>query len=361
MKTQFNITDWIKQKLENEKDTIDKIKNKLIAGWEDIKLQLAEMKDDSHHMVPIINGLMGDNMAEKGSNVLVNLSFRYKSRDIEVDDLKKYYNFSEYDGKIILFIHGLMNDESIWQSDFTDTKKRLGTALEVQDDAVCLYIRYNTGLHISENGRAVNNLLQQFVEKYSNEVRELIIISHSMGGLVTRSAGYYADIQGLKWITLLKKVFLIGVPNEGSYLARVAYLTQYFFRKIDITQNDSIAKFFDIRSNGIKDLSFGYLVDEDWQNAEDGKIRNVNVTIVTPLPKVKYYLIAGAVLDEQGRGRIFTFFGDGLVEKESALSRLFKNNSLKSGKVEMKLFNGENHLTLLESKKVHEYVLSCLK
>jgi pimeloyl-ACP methyl ester carboxylesterase len=355
MGSNFNFSDWIKQKLEDEKDTIDKIKSKLKSTWEDIKQQVIELKDDSHHMVPILNGLMGDTMAEKGSSALVNMSFRYQSRDIEICKLDEHYDFEKYAGKVILVIHGLMNDESIWQSESTDKIQRLGTRIGNEEKANVLYIRYNTGLHISENGRKFSDLIQKFTDTHSS-VKELIIISHSMGGLVTRSAGYYADIQKQDWTKLLKKVFLIGVPNEGSYLAKVAYMTQYFFRKVDITENDSVAKFFDVRSNGIKDLSFGYLVDEDWQNAKDGNEKNIETTKVYPLPNVDYYLIAGTVADEKNRSRIFTFFGDGLVEKESALSSLFTTNNLKSGKVELKLFTNETHLSLLESEKVFEYV-----
>ncbi|NJO90109.1 MAG: hypothetical protein HC831_15050 [Chloroflexia bacterium] len=261
----------------------------------------------------------------------------------------------KYSGKVILVIHGLMCDESVWLSEPTDKIQRLGTRTENEEKANVLYIRYNTGLHISENGRKFSNLIQKFVDTYP-AVKELVIFSHSMGGLVTRSAGYYADIQKQEWTKLLKKVFLIGVPNEGSYLAKVAYMTQYFFRKIDISEKDSIAKFFDVRSNGIKDLSFGYLVDEDWQNAKDGNEKNIETTKVYPLQNVDYYLIAGTVADENKRSHIFTFFGDGLVEKDSALSSLFTNNNLKSGKVEMKLFVGETHVSLLESEKVFEYV-----
>ncbi len=355
MGSNFNFSDWIKQKLEDEKDTIDKIKKQLKTTWEDIKQQVIELKDDSHHMVPILNGLMGDSMAEKGSKTLVNMSFRYQSRDITIERIKEHYDFEKYSGKIIIVVHGLMCDESVWLSEPTDKIQRLGTCIENEKKANVLYIRYNTGLHISENGRKFSNLIQKFVKTYPS-VKEVVIFSHSMGGLVTRSAGYYADIQKQNWITLLKKVFLIGVPNEGSYLAKVAYMTQYFFRKIDISEKDSIAKFFDVRSNGIKDLSFGYLVDEDWQNAKDGKEKNIETTKVYPLPNVDYYLIAATVADESKRSRIFTFFGDGLVEKESALSSLFTTNNLKSGKVEMKLFVGETHVSLLESKKVFEYV-----
>ena len=355
MSSNFNLNDWIKQKLEDEKDTIDKIKKQLKSTWEDIKQQVIELKDDSHHMVPILNGLMGDTMEEKGNNALINMSFRHQSRDVKVENLNEHFDFIKHQGKVILVIHGLMNDESIWQSAPNDKKQRLGTLLEKKEKGIFLYIRHNTGLHISENGRKLSDLIQVFTETYKS-VNELVIISHSMGGLVTRSAGYYADIQRQRWTSKLKKVFLIGVPNEGSYLAKVAYMTQYFFRKIDPSENDSVAKFFDVRSNGIKDLSFGYLVDEDWQNAKDGNEKNINTTKVYPLPNVDYYLIAGTVADKKNRSRIFSFFGDGLVEKESALSDLFTTNSIKTGKVEMKLFAGENHLSLLESEKVCKFI-----
>ncbi len=359
MKNSFNLSDWIKQKLDDERDTIDKIKNQLKSTWDDIKQQVIELKDDSHHMVPVLNGLMGDTMAEKGSNALVHMSFRHKSRDIEVDNLKDHYDFTKYNGKVVIVIHGLMNDESVWQSEPNDKKQRLGSLLEKEEKDNFIYLRYNTGLHISENGRKLSDIIQKFTDAYES-VNEVIIVSHSMGGLVTRSAGYYADIQRQTWTLKLKKVFLIGVPNEGSYLAKVAYMTQYFFRKIDPSENDSIAKFFDVRSNGIKDLSFGYLTDEDWQNAKDSNEKNINTTKVYPLPNVDYYLIAGTVTDEKNRSRIFTFFGDGLVEKESALSDLFNTNSMKKGKVEMKLFAGENHLSLLESEKVYRFILQSL-
>jgi pimeloyl-ACP methyl ester carboxylesterase len=355
-KKTFNLMDWFKNKLVEEKDTFQLLSNKFKVLKDDLKGQLAELKDDSHLMVPILNGLHGDSMAAKGNRALVHMSFRHQSRDISVEKLKEVYDFATHSGNVIIMVHGLMNDESIWQSEPIDTVQRLGSALEKKPKATVLYLRYNTGLHISENGRSLSDLIQKFVETYQSEIKKLVIISHSMGGLVSRSACYYAGIQNQNWTELLKKVFLIGVPNEGSYLARVAYMTQYFFRKLDPSEKDTVAKFFDVRSNGIKDLSFGYLVDEDWQNKKDGIEKNIQATKIYPLQNLDYYLIAGTVSEEKNKNRVFTFFGDGLVEKKSALSDLFITNSMISGKVNMKLFPNENHLTLLESKEVAEFV-----
>jgi len=355
-KKTFNLSDWFKNKLDTEKENFQFLNDKFKQFKDELKSHLTELKDDSHLMVPILNGLHGDTMILNGHPALINTSFRYQSRDISIEKLNEIYDFSNHHGKVIIFVHGLMNDERIWQSGPKDKLAWLGSALEKESKANILYIRYNTGLHISENGRAFSNLLQKLIEAYGSEIKELNLISHSMGGLVSRSACYYAGTQSQNWINSLKKIFLIGVPNEGSYLARVAYMTQYFFRKIDPSENDSVAKFFDVRSNGIKDLSFAYLVDEDWQNLSDGNEKNITATKILPLPNVDYYLIAGSMTEDENKSRLFTYFGDGLVEKKSALSNLFNTNSMISGKVNMKIFPKENHLTLLESKEVFEFI-----
>jgi pimeloyl-ACP methyl ester carboxylesterase len=357
----FDFIDWFNEKFNQEKDTISFLSGKINLITDEVKKQFDELKDNSHYVVPIINGLHGDSMDEKGHNALIKMSFRYKSLDIKLKELKECINLADNEGKLIIMVHGLMNDETIWHSNSEDLIQRMGTFLENQNKANILYIRYNTGRHISQNGRDFSSLIQNLIDNSQNNIKELTIISHSMGGLVTRSAGYYAEKLGHNWLSKLKKVFLIGVPNEGSYLARVAHMTQYFLRKFDPTENDAIAKFLEIRSNGIKDLSFGFLVDEDWQNPNYEKEKKVKATKVYPVPNVEYYLVAGTVSTNSEKKKIFTFFGDGLVEKQSALSDLFKENESQQGMVHFKLFENENHLSLLESEKVQEFMLECLK
>jgi hypothetical protein len=359
-KKKFNLINWFNEKLEQEKGKINQYTEKFKQATDEIKNQLKELKDDSHYIVPIINGLHGDSMDEKGHQALVKMSFRYKSRDIEISQIKDYINLSENKGKLIILIHGLMNDDNIWHSNPEDLIQRMGSFLEKQNKANILYLRYNTGRHISQNGQDFSLLIQNLLDFYRKDITEIVIMAHSMGGLVTRSACYYAGKLDHNWISILKKVFLIGVPNEGSYVARIAHMTQYFMRKIDPTDNDKVAKFFEIRSNGIKDLSFGFLIDEDWQNTDYENKKVVKATKILPLKNVEYFLIAGIVSDEKSKKKIFNFFGDGLVEKKSALSNLFKENEMQSGLVNFKLFENENHLALLESKEVHEYVTNCL-
>src|SRR5207248_1368031 len=51
-----------------------------------------------------------------------------------------------------------------------------------------VYLHYNSGLHVSTNGRAFATLLESLVEEWPVPVEEMTIVAHSMGGLVTRSA-----------------------------------------------------------------------------------------------------------------------------------------------------------------------------
>ena len=79
-----------------------------------------------------------------------------------------------------------------------------GLALAAALDYTPLYVRYNTGLHTSQNGRELAAQLEQLVMHWPVPVKEITIIAHSMGGLVTRSAGItdlrYGHVIDEDWI-----------------------------------------------------------------------------------------------------------------------------------------------------------------
>ena len=51
-----------------------------------------------------------------------------------------------------------------------------------------VFVRFNTGRHISENGASLAALLDELVADWPVEVERIAIVGHSMGGLVARSA-----------------------------------------------------------------------------------------------------------------------------------------------------------------------------
>jgi len=74
---------------------------------------------------------------------------------------------------------------------------------------------YNTGLHVSTNGRAFAQMLEDLVAAWPVPVEELSILAHSMGGLVARSAHHYASAAGYAWPRKLRKLLFLGTPHHG--------------------------------------------------------------------------------------------------------------------------------------------------
>ncbi len=352
----FDLSSWLTAKLDinKKKEYRTKLADEIFSFSDKIKESIQKKAQETGHIAAILNGLNGDILEENNDPLAIKMHFRYRNKDISVDKLVDYYDFNQFDGRVCILIHGLMGDEYMWKKIKANDENKIGDWLEKNENQHVLYLRYNTGLHISENGRALSNLFEEFMNQYGNKIKQLVLIGHSMGGLLIRSAGYYADIQRQNWLERLKTIFLIGVPNKGSYLAQIGFFVGHIFRKIDISHDDYIAKFMDVRSNGIKDLSFAYLTDDDWLNKNSGDLENYTVSKVRPISGVKYYLIGG-ILGKKNN-ILSSYFGDGLVGSTSALTNELNTINLKN--IESKIFEKENHLSLLESKPVAEYIIS---
>ena len=349
IKHKFNLDEWLSEHL-NFPDIKDNVMKSINNFSENLLKDTQSKVNDK--LLPVLNGFAGHLLDESNDPRAIKMSFRYENKDIEISELQNIYDFPKHNGKVCILIHGLFGDEYMWKNRAHKSKPKIGDYLEKHVDATILYLRYNTGLHISENGRSLSNLLENFSKKYKKEVSEINLIGHSMGGLVTRSAAYYAGIQRQAWTQLVKKIFLIGVPNKGSYLAQTADFVNELFKKADVSKDELISKFLDIRSNGIKDLAYAYLTDEDWLDVRKKRQEKIKVR---PLAGVKYFLIAGTL----GKNKIFsTYFGDGLVGSESAVSNELNTNIFT--KVERKVFEKEDHISLLSSKSVADYIIKNL-
>jgi pimeloyl-ACP methyl ester carboxylesterase len=185
-------------------------------------------------------------------------------------------------------------------------------------------------------------------------VKELVIIGHSMGGLVTRSACHYGALAGHKWLRRLDKLVFIGTPHHGSPLERGG-------NWVDIILGTSpylapFARLGKIRSAGITDLRHGNLLDEDW-DGRDRFERTKDPRAPVPLPKgVQCYAMAASTAKQAG-GLTGKSAGDGLVPLASALGR-HKQPSLELPFPESRLWvgYGMNHLDLLNRPEAYEQI-----
>lgn len=257
-------------------------------------------------------------------------------------------------GKIVVLLHGLCCSDRIWQRHGHDH----GAALERDLGYTALYLHYNSGRHISVNGQEFAALLEQLVREWPVAIEEIVLIGHSMGGLVARSACFYGRAAGHAWLGRLKHMIFLGTPHHGVPLERAVHRLALAFDSHAFTA--PIAGFARLRSAGISDLGHGYLVDEDWRGVDaaahaHGQGRRI------PLPRaVKCYAIAGSAGGREGdlRGRLL---GDGLIPLDTALGRHpDPEHTLRFASSRTAIAFGMHHFDLLGRVEVYERIRAWL-
>jgi hypothetical protein len=177
-------------------------------------------------------------------------------------------------------------------------------------------LHYNSGLHISTNGRRFADLLDRLIQEWPERVRELAVVGHSAGGLVARSALHYGNLGGHRWPKYLRHFVFLGTPHHGASLERVG---NWLNGLLGIAPYSApLARMGNIRSAGITDLRYGNLLDEDWHGFDRFQ-HHGNRRRPVPLPaRVRCYAVAGTRTACPGASRS-TLRSDGLVDVDSAL------------------------------------------
>ncbi len=262
--------------------------------------------------VGALNGAFGDLLARRGSALTVKMALRRRGQDVAVTRAALAEACADARPRLAIFLHGLCETDDAWKlrSDrFVPYADRLETELGYS----ALYVKYNSGLHISENGRELSELLAGLVEQWPVEVAELALIGHSMGGLVSRSACHYGA--GSEWVGRVRHVFTLGCPHTGAPLERVTNAASSAFARLPETR--AIARALNLRSAGIKDLRYGYVIDEDWFGHDpDEYLRNTGREIPF-LTSANHYFVC-ATLSREPHRPVGRLIGDLLVLHSSA-------------------------------------------
>jgi pimeloyl-ACP methyl ester carboxylesterase len=266
---------------------------------------------------------------------------------MELDQKSIKEAYPTINGKILLMVHGSCLGDFQW----TRKGHNHGEKLAEEFNKTPIYLNYNSGLHVSTNGQRFSELLEELVNNWPVPVEEIIIVSHSMGGLVARSAFYYGNKGQKTWTKYLKKVVFMGTPHHGSQLERTGNYVDVILNSIHYTK--PFARLGKIRSAGVTDLRYGNLIDEDW-NGNDRFERTGDQRASLPLPEeVDFYSIA-AVTGKKIKSKSNRILGDGLVNIKSALGEHVnpaKNLHLKKAS---KLIVYETaHIDLLSSLTVY--------
>lgn len=263
-------------------------------------------------LLAILNGIWGDYLVDTNNPLAITMSLRYRGLPLTLEKSSLREAIPQASRKLLVLVHGLcMNDLQWSRNDHNH-----GEALSRDLGFTAVYLHYNSGLHISANGRQFANLLEALINEWPQPVEEVAIIGHSMGGLVARSAYHYATLTGQTWQHRLRKLVFLGTPHHGSPLERIGNWADENLKAIPYSA--PIRYLSMRRSVGITDLRYGSLVDEDWEDIAQFTPGPDNRRTV-PLPvDVQCYAI-GATLGATGGDLADQLFGDGLVPLDSAL------------------------------------------
>jgi pimeloyl-ACP methyl ester carboxylesterase len=318
-----------------------------------------------NHPVPtvaraIVNGFFGDRLHNGHSPLTHPMSLRRRGRELrpEREALQAAYPIAT--GRLAVFVHGLILTETGWRmGGHRDKAGRFvtyGRVLEQEMGYTSLWVRYNTGLRISTSGRELADLLEDVVANWPVPVEQIVLVGHSMGGLVLHSA-LAQTTEDTRWVQLVTDTITLGTPHHGAPLERVANNTANALGAFRYAA--PIAAVVKIRSEGIKDLRHGNLLEEDWlgYHPDDPKNRRTD----PPLhPGVRHLAVAG-VLGSDADGLIGGVLGDGMVGRGSAHGR---RPGYAGGRVyadeDVVVLPSVNHLRLLNHPKVLEAILARL-
>jgi pimeloyl-ACP methyl ester carboxylesterase len=265
-----------------------------------------------------LNGLYGDRLAERRDPLATRTELRHEGRSVPLGATALAARFPAASERIVVFVHGLCETEHAWWLGVDPERgvDTYGARLACDLGHTPLYVRYNTGLHISTAGRELSGLLDELIEAWPVPVEEVVFVGHSMGGLVARSA-CQAALEGPRgsWVELVRHVFYLGSPHTGADLEKGANVAGWLLAALP--ESRPFARMLNARSAGIKDLRYGYLLDADWAGRDpDERLRSYRHDEPF-LDSATHYFIAATLTADASHplGRVV---GDLLVRQPSA-------------------------------------------
>ena len=146
-------------------------------------------------MSSAVNGLIGDKLLRERPQLAIPMGVRLRGADVDLEPDALAAAYPEATGRLVLFLHGLCENESYFQRH----RERTGTTYAEMLAGLGwtpLMLRVNTGLPLRENGAALTALVQRVVDGWPVPVTRIALVGHSLGGLVIRAAGAVADCDG---------------------------------------------------------------------------------------------------------------------------------------------------------------------
>lgn len=284
-----------------------------------------------------VNGLVGDHLAVTRNPIQVKAGFYQRGQIIDLSPQGLKAAFPNAQANLVVFAHGLCCNEDAWrfyERPNDPVTLPYGDKLARQFEMTPLFLRYNTGLNIHSNGRRYRRLLKKLVANWPVPVENLILVGHSMGGLVSRVAVEDMGPGDEQLESVIRDVISLGSPHTGAPLARIAGLGENLFNQYELSK--PVGKFLGIRSTGIRNLQEGL----GPLQTRDGR-------------KVSFHFMGATIAGSTGSWLNETI-GDGLVQMSSALAD-------ESGDGQRLAFSAKHHMHLLNDHEIYEQIEAVIR
>jgi pimeloyl-ACP methyl ester carboxylesterase len=297
-----------------------------------------------------LNGAFGDMLERTDNPLAMPMTIRHRGQALDWDQDSLAAAIAEPRSRVAIFLHGLCETEDAWR--FGGGRHQpYGERLEAELAYTSLYVRYNSGRHISHSGRRLAECLAGLTTAWPVPVTEIALIGHSMGGLVARAACHYGA--GQDWVPKVRDVVMLGTPHRGAPLELAANAATAAISLLP--EMRPFAGPLRARSAGVKDLGYGYVVDEDWDGHDPDRFWTNTGTDIPFLESADHYFVSATVTrdPEAPLGRMF---GDLLVLRSSAWSHQGRGERMRFPLDRYRHLGGATHLDLLNHPAVYELI-----
>jgi len=265
-------------------------------------------------LVAALNGVLGDHLEASGNPLAIALQLRVDGQPLALQAEALRLRLPQAGPAVAVLVHGLCMNDLSWARgtlpgpDGDGGADAAPTGLATKLAAAgytTLALHYNSGRSIARNGADFAQQLEALVAAWPVPLRRLVLVGHSMGGLVARSAQHQARQQGQRWPSLLSDLACVGTPHQGAPLEQLGHAVTAVLGATPYAK--PFARLARLRSAGITDLRHGRLLDDR--------------SALAPLPAgVRCLALAGTLGETDGamRQRVL---GDGLVLLPSALGQ----------------------------------------
>lgn len=280
-----------------------------------------------HRLRSAMNGVFGDKLVEWDHPLAVPMDLV----DEHGDEVCLQQLQHESSRGVLLFIHGLCLSEVDWQGPH---HQRLVSELRQRGYGIA-WLRYNTGLPIWENGALLDQLLSANWE--ATDDKPLLLVGHSMGGLLIRSACHWAAEAEHQWLASLSHAAYLASPHDGAPMEKIGNLANSLLGVTPYAR--PLMALGNIRSLGIRSLRYANVTpphDESHRQA--------------PLPiheGCEHFLLGARKFYEPGQ----RWLGDGLVPEDSAMGG--PHFPVTHPRVRRQMLEDVGHITLLQDERLY--------